>query len=67
MADKTKADGDDRQAQEPARNRLEHQGGQHQRQARPHRNDERCGCHHGGTQRDRGLLRPHCIEQSTAG
>jgi hypothetical protein len=52
VADEAKADGSDRQPQEPAGDPLEHESGQHQRETRPNRNDECASCHHGGPQGD---------------
>ena len=67
VADEPKADGNDRQPQKPAGDPLENQSGQHQREARPKRDDERACCHHEGTQGDQISLRADSIEQFPGG
>src|SRR5258708_5115745 len=52
MTHQAKADGGDRQAQDPAGDPLEDQRGQHQRETRPKRNHECASCNHGGSQGD---------------
>jgi hypothetical protein len=66
VADQAKADGDDREAQEPAGDPLENQSGHHQRQRRPNGNDQCAGRNHSGTKGDRESLRADGIEQSTS-
>jgi hypothetical protein len=49
VANDTKADGNNRQPQEPAGGPLEHQSCQHQWKTRPNCNNQRASCDHTGT------------------
>jgi hypothetical protein len=67
VADQTKANGRNRQPQQPASDPLKHQSGRYQRESRPKRNHQCGGCNNSGTQHDNNSLRPDGVEQFTAG